>query len=129
MCGITGCINTDGRPGDAALLESMVGLIRHRGPEEAGIYTNKEAGLGHARLSIIDIACGQQPMSTQDGRLWITFNGEIFNYLELREDLLSKGHPFVTRSDTEVILNAYREYGEDCVSRFNGQWAFAIWDA
>jgi asparagine synthase (glutamine-hydrolysing) len=128
MCGITGVINRDGRPADADLLERMVGLLRHRGPEEAGVYTDREAGLGHARLSIIDVACGQQPMSAQNGRLWITFNGEIFNYLELREELIRKGHRFETRSDTEVLLHMYQEEGPSCVKKLNGQWAFGIWD-
>jgi asparagine synthase (glutamine-hydrolysing) len=86
-------------------------------------------GSGHARLSIIDLEGGRQPMSSANGRLWITFNGEIFNYVELREELLAKGHRFATRSDTEVILHLYQEEGEDCVQRLNGQWAFAIWDA
>ena len=85
-------------------------------------------GLAHARLSIIDLAGGGQPMSIADGTLWITFNGEIFNYVELREELIKKGHTFATRSDTEVILHLYQEEGEDCVQRLNGQWAFAIWD-
>ena len=86
-------------------------------------------GLAHRRLSIIDLAGGQQPMSNEDGSLWTTYNGEIFNYLELRKDLEARGHRFRTKSDTEVILHAYEEYGDSCVDRFNGQWAFAIWDA
>jgi asparagine synthase (glutamine-hydrolysing) len=129
MCGISGCVNTDGRVADAALLDRMVSLIRHRGPDETGVYTDREAGLGHARLSIIDIACGQQPMSTQDGRFCITFNGEIFNYIELRDELVAKGHKFETRSDTEVLLHMYQEEGSACVNKLNGQWAFGIWDS
>jgi asparagine synthase (glutamine-hydrolysing) len=128
MCGIAGLVNVDGRPADRALLERMISLIRHRGPDEAGFFTDKEAGLGHARLSIIDVACGQQPMSTLDNSLWITFNGEIFNYLELREELIAKGHHFATRSDTEVLLHLYQEEGSACVKKLNGQWAFGIWD-
>jgi asparagine synthase (glutamine-hydrolysing) len=106
----------------------MIAALPYRGPDANGIHLAGAAGLAHARLSIIDLQTGAQPMSTVDGRFWITFNGEIFNYLELREELLKKDYAFATRSDTEVILNAYREYGEDCVSHFNGQWAFAIWD-
>jgi asparagine synthase (glutamine-hydrolysing) len=106
----------------------MIARLDHRGPDDRGCRILGSAGLAHARLSIIDLQGGAQPMSSVDGRLWITFNGEIFNFIELRELLSSKGHRFVTRSDTEVILNAYREFGEDCVNQFNGQWAFAIWD-
>ena len=103
-------------------------MLSHRGPDASAVHVAGAIGLAHARLSIIDLEGGAQPMSTTDGRLWITFNGEIFNYIEIREELSRKGHRFATRSDTEVILNAYREYGEDCVHHFNGQWAFAIWD-
>lgn len=128
MCGIAGTLNTNGRPVEAALLHQMVNSISHRGPDESGVWTNGRVGFGHARLSIIDVACGQQPMANHDKSLWITFNGEIFNYLELREDLLRKGHNFATRSDTEVLLHMYQEEGLDCVHRLNGQWAFAVWD-
>jgi len=128
MCGISGVLKVDGGQADPNLLGRMIATLHHRGPDASGVHVSGVAGLAHARLSIIDLQSGAQPMSTADRRLWITFNGEIFNYIELREELLSKGHTFVTRSDTEVILNAYREYGEDCVSQFNGQWAFAIWD-
>lgn len=106
----------------------MIGTIRHRGPDGSGIHADRQIGLGHARLSIIDIAGGTQPMRLADRPLWITFNGEIFNYLELREELIKKGHRFATRSDTEVILHLYQDEGEKCVERLNGQWAFAIWD-
>jgi asparagine synthase (glutamine-hydrolysing) len=106
----------------------MVSKLRHRGPDGRGVHTDGCLGLGHARLSIIDVAGGGQPMSNGDHSLWITFNGEIFNYLELREELQKKGHRFATKSDTEVILHLYQEYGEDCVRSMNGQWAFAIWD-
>jgi len=113
---------------DCTGLRQMIDALPYRGPDACGIHVAGPAGLAHARLSIIDLQTGGQPMSTVDGRLCVTFNGEIFNYLELREELVSKGHTFATRSDTEVILNAYREYGEDCVRHFNGQWAFAIWN-
>jgi asparagine synthase (glutamine-hydrolysing) len=111
------------------MLQRMISAIRHRGPDECGFYTDARVGLGHARLSIIDLAGGRQPMSIADGKFWITFNGEIFNYVELREELIKKGHRFATHSDTEVILHLYQEEGERCVERLNGQWAFAIWDA
>jgi asparagine synthase (glutamine-hydrolysing) len=128
MCGISGMLKNDGGHADCDQLSKMIATLHHRGPDASGIHVSGAVGLAHARLSIIDLQSGAQPMSTPDGLLWITFNGEIFNYIELREELLSKRHSFMTRSDTEVILNAYREYGEDCVKHFNGQWAFAIWD-
>jgi asparagine synthase (glutamine-hydrolysing) len=129
MCGIAGMMKFDSGQANAELLGKMIATLRHRGPDAKGIHVSGIAGLAHARLSIIDLQSGQQPMATADGRLRITFNGEIFNYIELREQLICKGHEFATRSDTEVILHAYREYGEDCVNHFNGQWAFALWDA
>jgi asparagine synthase (glutamine-hydrolysing) len=129
MCGIAGMLNFDGRPADPEVLRHMIATLGHRGPDADGIHVDGPIGLAHARLSIIDLQTGGQPMSTTDGRHWITFNGEIFNYVELREELVSKGHAFATRSDTEVVLNAYREWGEDCVNHFNGQWSFAIRDS
>jgi len=128
MCGICGILKLDSTHADPHQLDRMIAPLRHRGPDASGIHVAGVAGLAHARLSIIDLQGGAQPMSTTDARLWITFNGEIFNFVELREELVRKGHCFATRSDTEVILHAYREYGEDCVNHFNGQWAFAIWD-
>lgn len=128
MCGICGSVNLGGLAVDRDLVQRMTGAIRHRGPDECGIYTDTRVGLGHARLSIIDLTGGGQPMFNEDRSIGITFNGEIFNYLELREELIRKGHKFRTRSDTEVILHLYQEEGERCVERFNGQWAFAIWD-
>ncbi len=128
MCGICGTLNFHS-PADPSLIHEMVGSLQHRGPDGTGVHTDNEIGLGHARLSIIDIAGGSQPMHNEDKSLWIVFNGEIFNYLELSESLRKKGHRFATRSDTEVILHAYEEEGEACVQRFNGQWAFAIWDS
>jgi asparagine synthase (glutamine-hydrolysing) len=106
----------------------MIRTLRHRGPDGFGVKAIGSAGLAHARLSIIDLATGAQPMTTVDRPLWITFNGEIYNYIELREELAARGHRFATHSDTEVILRSYLEYGDACVSRFNGQFAFAIWD-
>lgn len=101
----------------------------HRGPDELGVYLDDRAGLAHARLSIIDLASGQQPLCNADGTLWISFNGEIFNYLELRDELISLGHQFRTRSDTEVIVHAWEQWREGALDRFNGQWAFALWDS
>jgi asparagine synthase (glutamine-hydrolysing) len=128
MCGIAGLLKVDGSDAESSELRRMIATLPYRGPDALGIHVDGAAGFAHARLSIIDLQGGAQPMSTVDGRLWITFNGEIFNYLELREELVNQGHTFATCSDTEVILNAYSEYGEDCVNHFNGQWAFAIWD-
>ena len=107
----------------------MAGALHHRGPDEHGLYRDARAGLAHARLSILDLATGQQPLANEDGTLWITFNGEIFNYVELRAELLALGHRFATRSDTEVIVHAYEQWGDEAFARFNGQWALALWDA
>ena len=104
-------------------------MIRHRGPDEFGIYHDTWAGLGSARLSIIDLSGGQQPIGNEDGTLWIVFNGEIFNYIELRPELERRGHRFTTNSDTEVVLHLYEDYGPDCLKHLNGQFAIAIWDA
>ena len=106
----------------------MVAALRHRGPDEFGAYLDERCGLGQARLSIIDLAGGSQPMANEDESLWITFNGEIYNYLELRSQLLELGHRFRTKSDTEVIIHAYEQWGPDCLSRFNGQFAIALYD-
>ena len=131
MCGIIGSVALrDGlSPPDLRDLEAMVGALRHRGPDEFGVYRDDRAGLGHARLSIIDLATGQQPLSNEDGTLWVVFNGEIFNYVELRAELLALGHRFRTHSDTEVIVHAWEAWGEDCFRRFNGQFAIALWDS
>jgi len=129
MCGIAGIVNTESSKSDPARLRRMIATLSHRGPDATEVQCMGGAGFAHARLSIIDLAGGAQPMSIEGGTLWITFNGEIFNYVELREELIKKGHKFATRSDTEVILHLYQEEGEDCVQRLNGQWAFAIWDS
>ena len=130
MCGIAGIVNLrDGlMPPDIDDLRQMVGTLRHRGPDEFGVYRDARAGLGHARLSIIDLLTGQQPLANETNTLWISFNGEIFNYLELREELEGCGHRFRTRSDTEVIVHAYEQWGASAFRRFNGQWAVALWD-
>jgi asparagine synthase (glutamine-hydrolysing) len=131
MCGIAGIVALrDGlEPPGVGQLAAMVGALRHRGPDEAGVYRDARAGFGHARLSIIDLTTGQQPLSNEDGTVWITFNGEIFNYVELREELVALGHRFRTRSDTEVIVHAYEAWGEKAFDRLNGQWAVAIWNS
>jgi len=128
MCGIAGIVQSHGGHADREALAAMIAMLGHRGPDAQEVFVADEAGLAHARLSIIDLGGGRQPMSLGDSQLWITFNGEIFNYVELREELIGKGHTFRTRSDTEVILHLYQEEGENCVHRLNGQWAFAIWD-
>ena len=129
MCGITGVIkHKPGSQVEEGLLRQMLGMLRHRGPDQFGIYIDEQAGLGSARLSIIDLSSGQQPISNEDGTLWIVFNGEIFNYVELRPELEARGHHFTTHSDTEVILHLYEDYGPDCLSHLNGQFAIAIWD-
>jgi asparagine synthase (glutamine-hydrolysing) len=107
----------------------MIGALRHRGPDEFGTYVDDVAGLAHARLAIIDLSTGQQPLTNEDRTLWIVFNGEIFNYVELRDELAALGHSFRTASDTEVIVHAFEAWGDRCVERFNGQFAFALWDA
>ncbi len=129
MCGISGIVNLRGGRPDPEQLRGMIATLAHRGPDGTGIYCTGPVGLAHSRLSIIDLEGGGQPMSAADGELWITFNGEIFNYVELRDALMQKGHKFASRSDTEVILHLYQEEGENCVHHLNGQWAFAIWDA
>ena len=129
MCGIAGLVRLKQTAVEANLLRRMIGALAHRGPDDSGVFVDSNVGLAHARLNIIDLAGGHQPMSIENGSVWITFNGEIFNYIELREELEKQGHRFTTRSDTEVILRLYLEKGEECVHYFNGQWAFAIWDA
>jgi len=128
MCGIAGTLNFDGEKINPDLLRQMITMIRYRGPDDINVYTAGPMGLAHARLSIIDLEGGRQPMHNEDKSLWITFNGEIFNYVELRKELVGKGHRFRTQSDTEVLLHLYEEKGEDCVRELNGQWAFAVWD-
>ncbi len=129
MCGIAGILNlTEGPPPSRDLVERMLAQIRHRGPDEFGLYLDDQIGIGNARLSIIDLSGGQQPITNEDATLWIVFNGEIFNYVELRPELEARGHRFATHSDTEVLLHAYEEYGPACLEKLNGQFAFAIWN-
>ena len=128
MCGICGIIQTDSTP-DPALIRRMNGTQRHRGPDGEGYLIDGLAGLGMRRLAIIDLATGDQPIFNEDESIGIIFNGEIFNYRELRDDLLACGHRLVTQSDTETIVHAYEEWGEACPTHLNGQFAFCIWDS
>jgi len=129
MCGICGAFNFDGAPVDGELVDKMTNAMQHRGPDGAGRFLSGCVGLGHRRLSIIDLAGGAQPVANEDGRIQVVFNGEIYNFIELREELVSRGHVFSTQSDTEVIVHGYEEWGRNCVSRFRGIFAFALWDA
>ena len=129
MCGITGILNFNDNVVDKLLLKRMTDTISYRGPDGEGYYIDKNVGLGHRRLAIIDLSdAGKQPMSNQDCSVWIVFNGEIYNFQELRNDLEGKGYRFVSNSDTEVIIHAYEEYGVDCVGFLRGMFSFAIWD-
>lgn len=151
MCGIVGIVRFDGGQIDRAILKKMADTLYHRGPDEEGFYIAPKAspsdngidvkrnttcasfshpavGFAHRRLSIIDISSGQQPLCNEDGTIWITFNGEIYNFLDLKRDLQSLGHVFRTNSDTETIVHAYEEWGTDCLSRLAGMFAFAVWD-
>ncbi|HEX8248703.1 MAG TPA: asparagine synthase (glutamine-hydrolyzing) [Pyrinomonadaceae bacterium] len=128
MCGIVGIINQNSRSIEREILEKMNRAIRHRGPDEDGFYVNGNVGMAMRRLSIIDLAGGQQPIHNPSKTAWIVFNGEIYNFQELRADLEKRGHKFYTNSDTETILHLYDEYGADCVRHLRGMFAFAIWD-
>ena len=128
MCGIVGIVRRDGRGVDGAVLQSMCDAVRHRGPDEEGRYLKEGAGLAMRRLAIIDLKGGQQPISNEAGTAWVVFNGEIYNYRELRERLEKLGHRFRTNSDTEAIIHAYERYGDDCPKHLRGMFAFAVWD-
>jgi asparagine synthase (glutamine-hydrolysing) len=132
MCGIIGIWNFDGQKINSVELDRFTDSLRHRGPDGRGTHIDEKAslGLGHRRLSILDLTdSGHQPMSYGDGKYWITYNGEIYNFLELRKELEGLGHRFRSESDTEIILSAYAQWGEACQFRFNGMWSFAIWDS
>jgi asparagine synthase (glutamine-hydrolysing) len=129
MCGICGKLTFERNASvNPALIRAMLNTIQHRGPDDEGIYTARQVGLGHCRLSIIDLNSGHQPLSNENGTIWIVFNGEIYNYRELRTFLLHKGHVFKTETDTEVIVHLYEELGPKCLERLRGMFAFAIWD-
>ena len=129
MCGIAGILSNKITPPDPITISNMIQTLRHRGPEETGLYIDNRIALAHARLSIIDISEGIQPIHNEDKSLWIIFNGEIFNYPELRIELIKAGHKFYTKSDTEIIIHLYEEYGVECLQKLNGQFAFSIWDS
>lgn len=129
MCGIVGKMFFDGNGlVDRSQIDAMLRPIAHRGPDGQGVYLDGFVGLGHRRLAIIDVDGGPQPMTNEDETVWIVFNGEIYNFASLREDLLKRGHKFKSRSDTEVIIHLYEEYGVDCLKQLRGMFAFAIWD-
>ncbi|MGQ9628966.1 MAG: asparagine synthase (glutamine-hydrolyzing) [bacterium] len=128
MCGICGIYSFDGTPVEKGTIYRMAEAMRHRGPDDEGYYFDGNLGLGHRRLSIIDIEGGHQPMPNEDETVWIVYSGEVYNYIELRGELESKGHRFSTKSDTETIIHLYEEEGEDCVKRLDGMFAFAVWD-
>src|SRR6056297_38885 len=129
MCGIAGVLNLSSRDGapEAQILR-MIAILGHRGPDESGVYIDETIHMGQARLSILDMESGLQPISNEDETLWIVYNGEVFNYIELKEELKNRGHRFTTQTDTEVILHLYEERGPACLSQLNGQFAIAIWD-
>ncbi|MBN1761329.1 MAG: asparagine synthase (glutamine-hydrolyzing) [Chitinispirillaceae bacterium] len=128
MCGIAGFVQQGSGDENRARVLRMMVPIQHRGPDDSDCFVEERAALGHTRLSIIDIASGHQPMVNEDGTIQLVFNGEIFNFQELREQLRTTGHVFKTQSDTEVIVHGYEEWGSSCVDHFNGQYAFAVWD-
>src|SRR5262245_51935384 len=130
MCGIIGVVSR--RPVERDLIVQMRDSLRHRGPDDRGVWQSDDGRvtLGHRRLAIVDLSQrGHQPMSDRSGKLWITFNGEIYNYRELRRQLEARGYLFRTATDTEVILEAYREWGRDCLTRLNGMFAFGLYDS
>jgi len=128
MCGIAGYVRLD-QPAESSLVRAMCGEIRHRGPDDEGVHVDGGCGIGMRRLSIIDLSTGHQPMSNEDESVWIVFNGEIYEYQELRAGLIARGHRFRTSSDTETIIHLYEEQGVEGLKRLRGMFAFAIWDA
>ena len=128
MCGIVGKLSLNTTPVEEPLIRRMCASMAHRGPDDEGVYVSGPIGLGMRRLSIIDLAGGHQPISNEDGTIWIVYNGETYNFQELRAELEGRGHRFTTNSDTEAIVHLYEEIGEACVTRLNGMFAFAIWD-
>ena len=129
MCGVAGIFAQRGPGPSHAELEAMVTALEHRGPDELAVFRDARAGLAHARLSIVDLSGGKQPLCNEDGSLWVSYNGELYEHVELRAALEARGHRFRTHSDTEVVVHAWEEWGEDALSRFNGQFAIALWDA
>ena len=129
MCGIAGIVSTEpGAKQDGETIRRMCDAIVHRGPDDQGIYLHEGAGLGVRRLSIIDLPGGHQPIHNEDRNIWLVFNGEIYNFSELRRELESRGHRLYTQSDTEVIVHLYEEFGSECISKLRGMFAVALWD-
>jgi len=129
MCGIVGMLNFSGGPVDRDTLRKMCASLAHRGPDDEGIYIADGIGLGHRRLSVIDLVSGHQPLGNKEKTIWITYNGEIYNYVELRKRLIGLGHQFVTESDTEVIVHTYEQFGEEFPKYLNGMFAIGLWDS
>src|SRR5262249_27237045 len=127
MCGISGFVYFDGAPVDANVIQKMSDTQRHRGPDASGVHVSRAPALGHRRLSIIDLSAGQHPLSNEDGSIWITFNGEIYNYRDLRRDLVGS-HTFRTQSDTETIVHLYESCPGTFVEKLRGMFAFGLWD-
>src|SRR5688572_26681338 len=128
MCGLVGLQSARAGVVSREHLCEMAGELSHRGPDGAGLYLDRRFGMASTRLSIIDVAGGDQPLPNETGRYWVMQNGEIFNHPELRHELETRGHRFATRSDTEVLIHAYEEWGPQCLDRLNGEFAFAVWD-
>jgi asparagine synthase (glutamine-hydrolysing) len=128
MCGICGFLGPGHERADLDIVRRMTATLRHRGPDDEGYHVDGPVALGHRRLRVIDLASGRQPLSNEDGTVWAILNGEIYNHVELREALLGRGHRFATRSDTEVVVHAWEDFGEDCLGYFNGMFALALWD-
>src|SRR5580692_2476552 len=131
MCGVAGILvlRDEAPPPTNEELGLMAAAVAHRGPDELGAYRDARVGLAHTRLSIVDLLGGQQPLCNENGSLWIVYNGEVFNYVELRAELVALGHVFRSSGDTEVIVHAYEEWGDGAFARFNGQFALALWDS
>ena len=130
MCGICGIYNFNSdQPVNKEFLQRMTSVLRHRGPDDEGFYIRNNIGIGVRRLEVIDLETGHQPIHNEDKTIWIVSNGEIYNFKDLRKELEKKGHRFYTKSDTEVIVHLYEEYGKDCLQKLNGMFAFAIWDS
>src|SRR5262245_42333431 len=130
MCGIAGIIAADRlHPDESMRATVMRDVLTHRGPDGAGLFVDRGAALAHRRLSIVDLAGGHQPLANEDESVWVTYNGEIYNHASVRPLLEAAGHRYRTRSDTETIVHAYEEWGDDCVHRFRGMFAFGIWDS
>src|SRR5436190_20237158 len=131
MCGFAGLLRWHGlAPEDESRVKSAASMLAHRGPDSSGFHSERHIALGFQRLKIIDLSpAGEQPMSNEDGSLWVVFNGEIYNFRELREELIKQGHTFKSQSDTEVLLHLYEQHGEEMLPKLRGMFAFAIWNA